>query len=295
MAVRIRELRPRPPFRLELVAWALRRRAHNTIDRWDGSTYSRTFEHRGMPVHAALTQPTPTRLRLSLSAERLDAALERSLVGVLDRMLGLSVDLDAFHDFAARDRRLAPLAARFRGLKPVRFPSVFEALANAIACQQLSLEAGIALLNRLVAGPGAPFPSPARLARMPVAALRAKGFSTQKARALGAIARAAARHELDAESFAPLDDAAACERLEALPGIGRWSAEYVLLRGLGRLHVFPGDDVGARNNLQRWLRLRRPLDYARVAQVLAPWQPWAGLVYFHLLLESLARAGHLRA
>jgi DNA-3-methyladenine glycosylase II len=44
-------------------------------------------------------------------------------------------------------------------------------------------------------------------------------------------------------------------RLRALRGAGRWTAEYVLLRGFGRLHAFPGDDVGARNNLQRWLGL----------------------------------------
>jgi DNA-3-methyladenine glycosylase II len=44
--------------------------------------------------------------------------------------------------------------------------------------------------------------------------------------------------------------------------VGRWTAEYVLLRGLGRLAVFPGDDVGARNNLRRWLGQPVSLDYA---------------------------------
>jgi len=50
------------------------------------------------------------------------------------------------------------------------------------------------------------------------------------------------------------------ERLTSLRGIGRWTAEYVMLRGLGRLHVFPGDDVGARNKLERLLGTRRRLD-----------------------------------
>ena len=45
--------------------------------------------------------------------------------------------------------------------------------------------------------------------------------------------------------------------LLGLPGIGRWSAEYVMLRGLARYHVLPGDDVGARNNLRRRFGLRR--------------------------------------
>lgn len=74
-----------------------------------------------------------------------------------------------------------------------------------------------------------------------------------------------------------------------------WTAEYVLLRGLGRLQVFPGDDVGAQKRLARWLGRPRPLDYAAVQTVVEPWQPYAGLVYFHLLLDGLSHAGALNA
>src|SRR4051812_684300 len=61
------------------------------------------------------------------------------------------------------------------------------------------------------------------------------------------------------------------------------TAEYVLLRGLGRLHVFPGDDVGAQNNLARWLGRPRPLDYDGVNRAVEKWRPYAGMLYFHLL------------
>jgi len=67
------------------------------------------------------------------------------------------------------------------------------------------------------------------------------------------------------------------------------------LRGLGRTHVFPGDDVGARKNLQRWLHLRKPLDYAGVHRTVERWRPYGGLVYFHLLLDRLDEAGSLAA
>jgi DNA-3-methyladenine glycosylase II len=76
-------------------------------------------------------------------------------------------------------------------------------------------------------------------------------------------------------------------------GVGRWTTEYVLLRGLGRLHVFPGDDVGAQKRLARWLGRSRSLDYAGVRRAVDRWQPYAGLVYFHLLLDGLAQAGVL--
>jgi hypothetical protein len=66
---------------------------------------------------------------------------------------------------------------------------------------------------------------------------------------------------------------------------------HVLLRGLARLHVFPGDDVGAQKSLARWLRRSRPLDYGGVSRALERWQPYAGMLYFHLLLDGLAKAG----
>jgi DNA-3-methyladenine glycosylase II len=188
-----------------------------------------------------------------------------------------------------------------RGLKPPRFPTVFEALVNGVACQQLSLAVGIHLLNRLTAdyGRAAPddpgdvraFPDPDALARLEPDALKRHGFSMTKARTIIETARAIAAGDLDLEGLHQLDDPAAVERLTRLRGIGRWTAEYVLLRGLGRLHVFPGDDVGAHNKLRRLLELDTPLDYEGVRHVVARWHPYAGVVYFHLLLDSLAQDG----
>ena len=107
------------------------------------------------------------------------------------------------------------------------------------------------------------------------------------------LAQSIAAGHLDLEQLAVLPDDETVNRLCELRGVGRWTAEYVLLRGLGRTHVFPGDDVGARNNLRRWLRLAQPLDYEGVRRVLSRWDDYAGLVYFHLLLDGLAEAGQM--
>lgn len=107
------------------------------------------------------------------------------------------------------------------------------------------------------------------------------------------LARSVSEGHLDLEGLADLPDDEAVNRLCELRGVGRWTAEYVLLRCLGRTHIFPGDDVGARNNLQRWLHLTRPLDYLGVRRTLSRWDGHAGLVYFHLLLDRLREAGNL--
>jgi DNA-3-methyladenine glycosylase II len=298
------EIEPRGPFRLDLTAWALRRRSHNGVDRWDTATYERVVSLDGGPVALSVTQvagPDAPRLSIVLAGRRIDQPAEALARRALDRLLGLSVNLSPFAAMAAPDPLLGPLAARLRGLKPPRFPTVFEALVNGVACQQLSLAVGIHLLNRLAAdrgratsdGPDGPraFPDPEDLASLEPDDLRRHGFSSTKARAIIDTARAVVAGDLDLEALQGLEDGAAIERLTSLRGIGRWTAEYALLRGLGRLHVFPGDDVGAHNKL-RWLfGIDTPLDHEAVGRLVARWHPYAGVVYFHLLLDSLSSAG----
>jgi DNA-3-methyladenine glycosylase II len=300
-------IEPSAPFRLDYVAWALRRRVHNEVDRFDDGCYRRVLCLAGEPAEVAVRKDTSTSTS-SLIAELRGPAgpAGRAAVAearpVLERMLGLGADLEGFYRIAARDARLDALAARFRGMRPPCFPTVFEAVVNAVACQQLSLDVGIHLLSRLarrfgpaVHGPVTRygFPEPDRLADADSAELRALGFSTAKARTITAIAGHVAAGALDLEALHGADDSQAMSTLLGLPGIGRWSAEYVMLRGLARYHVLPGDDVGARNNLRRRFGLAEDAGYDAVAALSRRWQPYAGLVYFHLLLDALAARGYL--
>jgi DNA-3-methyladenine glycosylase II len=137
------------------------------------------------------------------------------------------------------------------------------------------------------------FPAPARLAAADPAELRSLGFSTAKARSIVSVAGQVAAGALDLEALRDAGDDRAMGTLLGLPGIGRWSAEYVMLRGLSRYHVLPGDDVGARNNLRRRFGLAEDAGYDAVARLSRRWQPYGGLVYFHLLLDALAARGYV--
>lgn len=298
---------PIPPFRLDLTVWALRRRPRNVIDRWDGATYRRVVTLGNTPTELAVRQVGPAvapRLVVTATPTPRTSSDRRRVRWLVGRLLGPEIDLTDWYRIASADAQLGPLAATFKGMKPPRFPSVFEAVVTAIACQQLSLEVGLELLNRLAVlcsarlGTGADvryaFPTAQDVARVPQEKCRAIGFSRQKAHALVSLARAIARDHLDLEALAQLDDAVTIrQRLLELHGIGRWTAEYVLLRGLGRLEVFPGDDVGAQTALARWLRRSQRPDYSGVRRAVKQWAPFAGLVYFHLLLHGLSRAGVL--
>ncbi|HTO03633.1 MAG TPA: hypothetical protein VL069_08025 [Opitutus sp.] len=299
-------IKPLPPFRLDLTAWTLRRRPSNAIDRWDGEHYRRVLVLNNAPFEVAVAQSGSVdrpHLDMTLTGSQLVPEAKIFALRSLERLLGLQVDLAEFYRLFANDTKLGPLVSRFRGAKPPRFPTLFEALVNAIACQQVSLSLGILLLSRLAEnfgmvvetnhGEAHAFPRPEDVANLQPADFRALGFSLQKGRAIIALARAYSSGEHEWVRLETADNSAVVNQLLHLQGIGRWSAEYVLLRGLRRLDVYPGDDVGARNNLKRWLGLRRPLDYDGVRRITDRWQPYAGLVYFHMLLDRLAAGGNL--
>jgi DNA-3-methyladenine glycosylase II len=299
-------LAPKPPFRLDLTAWAIRRRPGNQVDSWDGEMYRRVLAIGGKPVLIGVTQTGPVdapRLKVIASGEHVSARMKDAAVLGLERLLGLRIDLSAFYELASKEPRLHELAGRFRGLKPPRFPTVWEGIVNGIACQQLSLTVGILLLNRLSASCGLAFktqdearytfPRPEDVAVAEPDTIRSLGFSGAKTRALLELGREISGERVDLEALEGLSNEQAVSKLVELRGVGRWTAEYALLRGLGRIDLFPGDDVGARNNLKRWMRLQGPLDYPRVAHVVSRWKPYGGLIYFHLLLDSVGRAGLL--
>jgi DNA-3-methyladenine glycosylase II len=274
------------------------------MDRWDGTTYQRVLMLGDRPVDVAVVQSGTARapkLTVTTRGSRLGVGTREALVSTLDKMLGLRVDLHPFRRLAESDQRLAGLVDPFVGFKPPRLPSVFETLVNGVACQQLSLQVGMHLLNRLCRGYGLAvgenhaFPRPVDLASASPAQLRRLGFSGNKARVILATARAIAEGRLNLEELAALETAEALDRLIELKGIGRWTAQYVLLRGLGRLDVFPADDVGSQNKMQRWLRRGERPDYEKMYRILAPWRPYRGLLYFYLLLNHQSLEGLLES
>ncbi len=295
---------PVAPFRLDLTAWTLRRRAQNKVDRWDGTTYRRVLLFHDVPVEVAVCQVGTTetpRLCVTLTGTDLRPEVKREAKTLVEKMFGLRVDLTPFYQMARHDPKLLALVEKFRGVKPPRFPTVFETLATAFACQQLSLEVGLELLGRLARacslsltkqdGTHYAFPRPQDLLTLTPGTIQKLGFSGNKARAFLELSANIVTGRINFDSLEKMNNESAIAFLLELRGIGRWTAEYVLLRGLAPLDIFPGDDVGARNRLAKWQHRRKPLDYEAVARLTKRWHPYAGMVYFHMLLEGLSEAG----
>jgi DNA-3-methyladenine glycosylase II len=286
----------RPPFRLGLTVAALRRLPANPVERLalDGAYWRAFSTPDGAVAWAVRPDPARPLLHLSLYGAVDDPAPWAARAA---RVLGAQVDLRPFYARVQAVPELGPLAARMRGVKPPRYPTLWEAFVNAVVFQQVSLAAALAVLRRLidrfsppvVAGGHTlyPFLAPELLAGADDAELRGLGLSSAKIRALRALAAGVLSGAISESALEPLPSPEAARRLAALPGIGPWSAAVVLLRGLGRLDVFPAGDSGMAANLRTLLDLNRGDEEAAAARLVAALTPYQGLLYYHLLLARL--------
>ena len=110
-----------PPFRLDLTVWALRRRALNRIDRWDGFSYKRSILAGPSPLEVTVTQegsPESGRLHVQVFGAPSSRYSRATIKRAVHRLLGLDRDLTPFYDIADKDPRLSLLyRTRFLGHK----------------------------------------------------------------------------------------------------------------------------------------------------------------------------------
>jgi DNA-3-methyladenine glycosylase II len=285
-----------PPYRLDMTVSALRRLPTNLVDVYtaDGR-YLRALDGFAEPVVVSVTQPRADALAVSFTGS---AANAEAVLATVRRMLGTERDLSDFHRRARSIPWLAPLAARMRGLRPPRYPLLFEACVNAILFQQVSLQSASAIKRRLTLAIGtrvehegvplAVFPSVQRFLGADDATIRAAGFSAGKLATLRRAGEAIATGALSEAMLEERSSADASLLLRDIKGIGPWTAAVILLRGLGRLDVFPGNDSGVAANLA--LVAGERIDVGPVLETLGSQR---GMLYFTLLLARLDARGEI--
>jgi AraC family transcriptional regulator of adaptative response / DNA-3-methyladenine glycosylase II len=278
----------RPPFDWEALRGWLGARAIDGLERIDGERYVRTVLHEGRAGWVALEPAKGERaLRFTSSLPA-----TRGLVGLVERarsLCDLRADPERVERHLARDPELRARLARHPGLRVPGAWDGFELAVRAVVGQQVSVPGARTLLGRLVARHGAPvetgragltrlFPAPEAIAEGGLGGL---GLTSSRAAALRALARAVVSGALDLSPAADPDEARG--RLLALPGFGRWTAEYVALRALRDPDAFPAGDLGLRRALANGAG---PLPERELERRAEAWRPWRG--YAAMLLWSTA-------
>ncbi len=286
------QLAYRPPYDWAHMLGFLAARAMQGVELVDGDSYLRTVrlgDHRGwIRVRNA---PDKRALLVELT-HTLTPALP-ALLGRLRNLFDLSARPDVVGAHLSRDPRLARSVRAFPGLRVPGAFDGFELAVRAILGQQVTVKAATTLAARFAQrfgdGDATPHagldrfaPTAARVARARPAELARLGILGSRARAIVALARACDAGSIDLGAGA--DPAATIARLQDLPGVGAWTAEYIAMRALRWPDAFPRGDVV----LRRKLGGASP---ARAEELSRPWQPWRSYATLYLWHENGIRDG----
>ena len=274
------------PFDWNAMLRFLASRATPGVEEVDGDRYARTVSMGGRPgILEVLPSQQAGFLLLTVHSITTNQLYE------ITQATRTALDLDAPVDEIAKClRRDDRLALSLRGQPGLRVPGAWngwELTVRAILGQQISVKAATTLAGRLVHRYGEPlepclaagtlshvFPTTARLAKARIANL---GITTRRAETIRQLAKATERGEVSFDlSQEPVDF---CQRLQALPGIGEWTAQYVAMRFLKDPDAFPASDLGLLKAIEPGNQKGTTKSLAQRAE---RWRPWRAYAAMHL-------------
>ena len=164
-------------------------------------------------------------------------------------------------------------------LKPNR--DRFGMLVKSIISQQISTGAARSIRLRLVELVGTEGLTPANLARYSIDELRVAGVSPQKAKYLLDLAAKVADAEINLQQIGRYSDEKVIDQLTKVKGIGKWTAQMFLMFSLGRLDVFPHDDLGVRIAIRNRYGLDELPNLEASHRIAANWRPFASVASWY--------------
>jgi len=306
-----RSIKPKAPFDFELTAgYHTYFQGHYGTDSLDQGVYRRLLDLNGSLVLASVrsagsvdSPELSVELRGSaLTPETADLAAEQ-----IGWLLGVGQNLAPFYELAQQEPTMTEVTTRFYGLHLPHTASVFEALVLGILGQQIATNVARIIRTLLIEtyGPssifeeesvdGSPFfafPRPDALAAAPVEELRGKKLSWRKAEYVqGVAAEFAGGADMEREALEGLDDEEVVKRVIQLRGVGRWTAQWLLIRALGRPDALPLGDLALRRVVSQLYFEGEPVDDAQVERFCIPWSPWrsyATVYWFTALRRGMA-------
>lgn len=231
-------------------------------------------------------------LRIEFLNQKPNADELNSLTAMIRDTFDLERDLDPFYEIAEKDPILAPLVEKYRGLRLVGIPDLFETITWAIIGQQINLTFAYTLKKRLIETYAEHltldgetywlFPSAARLSTVTVEELTDLQFTRRKAEYVIGVAKLMADGELAKENLLKETPETIHHQLISLRGIGDWTAHYAMMRCFLISSAFPISDVGLHNALKARLNLDQKPSIKEIEYLAQNWAGWEAYATFYL-------------
>ena len=283
-----RNITPVAPFDFELTAGYLtyfqgRYATDSLVDR----VYRRLLDLDGQLVLASVSSLgslEKPELSVELQGEGLTSDNVEVATDKVAWILGVGQELEPFYASAQGDPAMAAITQRFHGLHMPHTASVFEALVLAILGQQIATNVARIIRTLLIETYGPrqtidgetyyAFPRPEPLAVLRVEDLRGMKLSQRKAEYVHGIACTALDDPEFIEGLHHLDDEAVVRQITSLRGVGNWTAQWLLIRALGRPDALPLGDLALRRVVSRLYFQDEPLNDTQVEEFCRRWSPY---------------------
>jgi len=293
-------LKPRPPFDLSLTA-SVFSEGDRQIRRYENGRYWQVIRVGGKLILVVATSSgTADKPELEVelkSPQVMSDTDQQEACEIISRIFGLGLDLAEFYREIASDRVISRLVPELTGLRITTTATIFEALVHAVIQQQISLNVSRNIERNLVKTFGEAlelegelyyvFPSPQELASATIEQIHECGLSLKKAEYISEIARLVVSGKLDLNKYKAYEDAGEIIReLDELKGVGTWTAELTLLRGMQRLDVVPADDLAVRRVISHYYSGNARVSSREVRRIAEGWGRWKGLAVFYLIIAD---------
>jgi DNA-3-methyladenine glycosylase II len=238
-------------------------------------------------------------LTLALRSDHPPGRHEHRLAGAqVASIFSIADDPGRFYQAVSGDPVLRDLTARLRGVRAPVTPTVFEALTDSIIEQQISLKAAHSMEYRLIRAAGKQlavdgttwycYPDPEILSRTSDSTFRSCGLTLRKGEYIRDISRLILAGDLDVEGFRQFTDTeSVIGELIKIRGVGRWTAELTVLRGLHRPDAFPADDVGVRRFISQYYLGGTKISPAEARAFAERWGAWKGFAAYYLEVADM--------
>ena len=286
---------PKPPFDFQHSLDYLNRSKMEPVDRVKNNQYLRLFLIKDSLFLVRVSEEGSVHspcLKLEILTGNPDSEQYNQITALVARIFNVDLDLTDFYQAVEQDRVLKRITKNYFGFKPVLTPTIFEALAWAIIGQQVNLNFAFQLKNSLVKEFGEKleydsdvfyaFPSPEKLADLNPEQLTRLKFSHRKAEYLIGLTRKISKGNWKLNELLQGDPEQLIASLVQFNGVGRWTAEYVLLKGYGCLDSIPAADIGLRNAIGKYYGLKGQASEEEVREISSAWKGYRGLASFYL-------------
>jgi DNA-3-methyladenine glycosylase II len=294
-------LKPVSPFSFELSA-KIFSNGDKQIRLYESGKFIQVISSNKKLILATLESKGTTEkpeLVASLNSDKaISAEDERKAAEILRSLFNMDFDPEPFYESVKQDKTMELLISSLLGLRSPTTQTVFEALVDSIIEQQISLKVATSIERSIIKKYGETldlgdkkyyaYPTPQSICSVSTGELRGCGLTQRKAEYIKEISNLIVNGKLDLEKFKQYESVEKIiEELDAIRGIGVWTAELTIIRSMQKWDAFPADDVGLRRIIAHYYCKDQKITSEQARQIGESWGKWKGLAAYHLVVADL--------